>query len=73
MTMATTKKRLHEVRTNTNFHVNYDSNELIAQVELIFLTTEVKYEVIKKGGKHLIEKGHALDEFRMHTTFRPSS
>jgi hypothetical protein len=38
------------------------------EIELIFLTGEPEYQVVKKGGKAYIEKGQALREFRLMTT-----
>jgi hypothetical protein len=64
--MSTTKKNLYEVRTNTKFHLNYDTLELVPQIELIFLTHEVHYQVVSKKGKTMIAKGASLGEFRMH-------
>lgn len=59
-----TKKHLIEVRSNTNFGVNYETMELVPQVELILLLQEPKYQVVKKKGEAYIEKGHELAEFR---------
>lgn len=63
--MATTKKHLVTLRSNTNFSINYETNNLKPQVELILLSSEPKYEVNKKGE---IMKGHELGEFRIFTT-----
>jgi len=62
--MATTKKRLVQVRSNTSFSVNYKSNNLTPQIELVLLSTEPKYIVNKKGG---VDKGVELGEFRIYT------
>jgi len=59
-----TKKHLIEVRSNTNFSVNYESLELVPQVELILLLQEPQYKVVKKKDGAYIEKGHELAEFR---------
>jgi len=63
--MATTKKHLISIRSNTNFALNYETSNLKPQIELILLTQEPEYEVNKKGE---IMKGSKLGEFRMHTT-----
>ena len=63
--MATTKKHLVTIRSNTNFSINYENSNLKPQVELIILTAEPKYEVNKKGE---IMKSEELGEFRLFTT-----
>lgn len=68
MTMSTTKKHLIEVRTNTNFNVNYESTTLVPQVELILLMQEPRYTVVKRKGEAFIEKGYELGEFRCFTS-----
>jgi hypothetical protein len=60
--MATTKKHLVQLRSNTNFSVNYENNNLTPQIELILLSYEPKYNLTKKGE---IEKGHEIGEFRI--------
>lgn len=62
-----TKKTLIQVRTNSNFSVNYEDLTLSPEVELIMLFTEPKYEVTKKKE---IEKGFALSEFRIKTDIK---
>lgn len=42
------KKTLIQVRTNSNFSVNYKDLNLIPEVELILLFTEPEYQVNKK-------------------------
>lgn len=59
-----TKKHLIEVRSNTNFGVNYETMELVPQVELILLLQEPKYQVVKKKGEAYINKDFELAEFR---------
>ena len=58
-----TKKKLLEIRTNTNLAVNYSDLTLTPEIELIMLFVEPKYEV-KKGA---IYKGGVLNEFRIKT------
>lgn len=60
--MAQTKKHLVTFRSNTTFSINYETNNLKPQVELILLSSEPKYEVNKKGQ---IMKGTELGEFRI--------
>lgn len=59
-----TKKHLIEVRSNTNFGVNYETMELAPQVELILLLQEPKYELVKKKDAAYITKSSELAEFR---------
>jgi|LakMenEpi03Aug12_release.lakeMendotaPanAssembly.Ray.scaffolds.fasta_scaffold43549_11 hypothetical protein len=59
--MATTKKHLVQLRSNTNFTVNYENNNLTPQIELIILSYEPKYNLTKKG----IVKEHEIGEFRI--------
>jgi hypothetical protein len=63
-----TKKHLIEVRSNTNFNLDYEKFSLVPQVELILLMQEPEYRIVKKGGKEYIEKHYALCEFRCHTS-----
>jgi hypothetical protein len=58
------KKTFVQVRTNTNFSVNYEDSTLSPEIELILLFVEPKYELDKKG----IVKGNQLNEFRIKTT-----
>lgn len=60
--MATTKKRLISFRSNTTFKLNYETNLLTPETELVLLSVEPKYEVNKKGE---IMKGSELNEFRI--------
>ena len=60
-----TKKHLVTLRSNTNFALNYENQNLKPQIELIILTQEPEYKANKKGE---IEKGYAIGEFRIHTT-----
>lgn len=60
-----TKKTLVQLRTNSNFTVNYKDLSLSPEVELIMLFVEPEYELNKKGE---ILKGHKLSEFRIKTT-----
>ena len=60
--MATTKKRLISFRSNTNFKLDYSTNLLSPEIELVLLSVEPKYEVNKKGE---IMKGSELGEFRI--------
>lgn len=61
-----TKKHVISVRTNTSFSVDYESDRLSPQVELILLFQEPKYGAKKtKDGKHFeIVKDHELGEAR---------
>lgn len=63
--MATTKKRLVSFRSNTKFSLNYETNNLTPETELILLSAEPKYDVNKKGE---IMKGNELGEFRIFTS-----
>ena len=60
-----TKKTLIQIRTNSNFSVNYENLNLVPKVELIMLFTEPEYQVNKKGE---IMKGQKLSEFRINTS-----
>lgn len=64
------KKILIEVRTNTNFSVNYDTMSLVPQVELILLMQEPRYKVVRKGEETFIKKDIRLGEFRCVTTLQ---
>lgn len=59
-----TKRTLIQIRTNSNFSVNYENLNLVPEVELIMLFTEPQYEVNKKFE---VVKGHKLSEFRIKT------
>lgn len=63
--MATTKKRLISLLSNTTFQVDYKTQNLTPQIELVLLSTEPKYEVNKKSE---IMKGAELSEFRIFTS-----
>lgn len=63
--MATTKKKLISFLSNTTFSINYETQNLTPQIELILLSTEPKYEVNKKSE---IMKGAELSEFRIFTS-----
>lgn len=58
------KKTLVQIRTNSNFTVNYQDLSLSPEIELIMLFVEPKYEVNKKNE---ISKGSQLNEFRIKT------
>ncbi len=60
-----TKKTLIQLRTNSNFSVNYDDLTLVPEVELIMLFTEPDYILNKKKE---VEKGQKLSEFRVKTS-----
>lgn len=60
-----TKKTLIQIRTNSNFSVNYENLNLVPKVELIMLFTEPEYQVNKKGE---ILKGQKLSEFRINSS-----
>ena len=60
-----TKKTLIQIRTNSNFSVNYKDLNLIPEVELILLFTEPEYQVNKKFE---VVKGQKLSEFRIKTS-----
>ena len=60
-----TKKTLIQIRTNSNFSVNYKDLNLIPEVELILLFTEPEYQVNKKSE---VVKGQKLSEFRIKTS-----
>jgi hypothetical protein len=60
-----TKKTLIQIRTNTNFGVNYANLELAPAVELIMLFTEPEYQINKKND---VIKGQKLSEFRIKTS-----
>jgi len=62
-----TKKTLIEIRTNSNFSVNYQNLNLVPEVELIMLFREPQYIVNKK---YEIVKGHKLSEFRIKTDIK---
>lgn len=59
-----TKKTLIQIRTNSNFSVNYQDLTLSPEVELIMLFTEPDYTVNKKME---IAKSVSVDEFRIKT------
>lgn len=61
----TTKKRLISFRSNTKFSINYETSNLVPEIELILLSTEPKYEVNKKFE---VMKGSELSEFRIFTS-----
>jgi hypothetical protein len=63
--MATSKKYFVGVVSNTNFSVDYDTNNLKPQIEVILLTQEVVY---KADGKGNIRKGTEVGEFRIFTS-----
>jgi len=63
--MATSKKYFVGVVSNTNFSVDYDTNNLKPQIEVILLTQEVVYKADVKGN---IRKGTEVGEFRIFTS-----
>jgi len=63
--MATSKKYFVGVVSNTNFSVDYNTNNLEPQIEIILLTQEVKYKASSKGD---IQKGIEVGEFRIFTS-----
>jgi hypothetical protein len=60
-----TKKSLVQIRTNSNFGVNYKDLTLIPEVELIMIFREPEYISNKKGD---ILRGDKISEFRIKTT-----
>ena len=64
------KQHILQVRSNTNFSINYDDFSLSPQVELVLLFQEPEYEAkISKDKKHFtIEKGDRLGEARFICT-----
>ena len=63
--MATSKKYFVGVVSNTHFLVDYNTNNLEPQIEVILLTQEVKYKASSKGD---IQKGIDVGEFRIFTS-----
>ena len=63
--MATSKKFFVGVMSNTNFSLDYDTNNLEPQIEVILLTQELKYKASAKGD---ITKGVEVGEFRIFTS-----
>ena len=63
--MATSKKYLVSVLSNTYFGLDYTTNNLEPQIEVILLTQEVKYKASAKGD---IQKGIEVGEFRVFTS-----
>ena len=63
--MATSKKFFVGVLSNTHFSVDYNTNNLEPQIEVILLTQEVKYKASAKGD---IQKGIEVGEFRVFTS-----
>lgn len=63
--MSTTNQHLISFRTNTKFSVNYETMNLVPQLELILITVQPKYTSNKKGD---VVKGSDVGEFRIHTT-----
>lgn len=63
--MATTKKHLISFLSNTTFALDYETNNLTPQVELVLLSVEPKYELNKKGE---INKSQELSEFRIFSS-----
>ena len=63
--MATSKKFFVGVLSNTHFSVDYNTNNLEPQIEVILLTQEVKYKASSKGD---IQKGIEVGEFRIFTS-----
>lgn len=59
-----TKKHVIQVRSNVNMNVKYETLNLVPQVELILLTQEPVYKIIKEGEQSFIEKSMKLSEFR---------
>lgn len=64
------KESLYEIRTNTTMRVNYDTMNLVPEVELIILSVYPEYKVIKKGKEQFIEKAHGLTETRIVTSLK---
>lgn len=63
--MATSKKYFVGVLSNTHFTVDYNTNNLEPQIEVVLLTQEVKYKASSKGD---IQKGIDVGEFRIFTS-----
>jgi len=63
--MATTKKHLISFLSNTTFSIDYKTQNLTPQIELVLLSREPKYEINKK---YEIMKGAELSEFRIFTS-----
>ena len=58
--------QLSSIRSNTNFALNYESGELIPQIEVIIL---VGYPEYKFKGDEII-KDDSLKEFRFNTSIK---
>lgn len=66
--MATSKKFFVGVLSNTHFTVDYKTNNLEPQIEVILLTQHIKYKVDDEGDEGDIKKGIEVDEFRIFTS-----
>ena len=66
--MATSKKFFVGVLSNTHFTVDYETNNLTPQIEVILLTQEVKYKVDEDDDDGGIKKGIEVGEFRIFTS-----
>ena len=63
--MATSKKYLISVLSNTYFGLDYTTNNLEPQIEVVLLTQESKY---KANSKNELVKGVEVGEFRIFTS-----
>ena len=63
--MATSKKYLVSVLSNTYFGLDYTTNNLEPQIEVVLLTQESKY---KAYSKNELVKGVEVGEFRIFTS-----
>jgi hypothetical protein len=66
--MATSKKYFVGVLSNTHFTVDYNTNNLEPQIEVVLLTQEVKYKVDEDDDDGGIKKGTEVGEFRIFTS-----
>jgi len=57
-------KQVISIRTNTSFHVQPDTNDLIPETEIILLVQKPVYKL----GKSNIQKELAIEEFRFTTS-----
>jgi hypothetical protein len=67
--MATSKKFFVGVLSNTHFSVDYNTNNLEPQIEVILLTQEVKYKIDDEDDDEgAIKKAIEVGEFRIFTS-----
>lgn len=63
-----TKKSFIGIRSNTRYLLNYETNLLEADIELILLTTEPEYRLVRRKGERHVDQRQALREFRLCTS-----